>query len=128
MRKIIKAPALPVAHYNNAIRAQGDFVFVATQPSVDWNTGKFIDGTIHQQTRKALENVAFFLKQSGSSLDQVIKMGIFLADITDFEAMNEVYNEFFSDKETAPVRFTLQTPFPNEKIKVEFEAIALCCS
>lgn len=124
MKKIISAPALPKAHYNNAVIAEGRLLFIATQPSIDWETGEFLDGDIYFQTQKALENVVYFLNKANATLDNVVKMGIFLADINDFDAMNEVYNRFFPDPKTAPVRFTLQTPFPNKKIKVEFEAIA----
>ncbi|MBR1777591.1 MAG: RidA family protein [Alphaproteobacteria bacterium] len=125
MKKIISAPSRPKAHYNNAVAAEGKFLFIATQPSTDWETGTFLDGDIYFQTQKALENIVYFLSRENITLDNVVKMGIFLADINDFDAMNEVYNRFFPDPETAPVRFTLQTPFPNKKIKVEFEAIAV---
>lgn len=125
MKEIISAPARPKAHYNNAVLAEGRILFIATQPSVDWETGQFLDGDIYFQTQKALENVVYFLKKAGATLDNVVKTGIFLADIKDFEAMNEVYDRFFPNSETAPVRFTLQTSFPNKRIKVEFEAIAV---
>lgn len=125
MKQVISAKTKPKAHYNNAVIAEGRFVYVATQPSIDWETGNFLDGDIHFQAKKAMENVVYFLEKSGSSLDHVVKVGIFLADLDDFDAMNEVYNVFFPNKETAPVRFTLQTLFPDKRIKVEFEAIAL---
>lgn len=125
MKKYISAPSRPKAHYNNAVIAKGKFLFIATQPSIDWETGDFLDGDISFQAQKALENVVYFLNKAGATLDNVVKTGIFLADIKDFDAMNEVYNRFFPNPETAPVRFTLQTPFPNKKIKVEFEAIAV---
>lgn len=72
-----------------------------------------------------MENVFFFLKRAGASSENIVKIGIFLADLKDFDAMNVVYERFFPDPETAPVRFTLQTPFPDKRIKVEFEAIAV---
>lgn len=125
MKEIISAPARPKAHYNNAVITEGRLLFIATQPSINWETGEFLDGDVYFQTRKALENVVYFLKKADATLDNVVKVGIFLADINDFPAMNEVYNRFFPNPETAPVRFTLQTPFPNKKIKVEFEATAV---
>lgn len=125
MKKIISAPARPAAHYNNAITAGGKLLFIATQPSIDWETGKFLDGDIFFQTRRALENVVYFLNKENATLDNVVKIGIFLADINDFDAMNQVYNTFFQNPAIAPVRFTLQTPFPDKRIKVEFEAIAV---
>lgn len=124
MKKIIPAPARPKAHYNNAVVC-GKLLFIATQPSIDWETGKFLDGDIFFQTRRALENVVYFLNKQNATLDNVVKIGIFLADLNDFDAMNQVYNTFFPDPETAPVRFTLQTPFPDKRIKVEFEAVAV---
>ena len=125
MKGIISAPARPKAHYNNAVITEGRLLFIATQPSIDWKTGEFLDGDIYFQTQKALENVVYFLKKANATLENVVKVGIFLADISDFAAMNEVYNRFFPNPETAPVRFTLQTPFPDKRIKVEFEAIAV---
>ncbi len=125
MKKIITATTRPTARYNNAILAQGRFLFIATQPSFDWKKGTFLNGDIYFQTQKALENVDYFLKQANASLQDVVKIGIFLADLKDFSAMNSIYNNFFPDPETAPVRFTLQTPFPDPRIKVEFEAIAV---
>lgn len=124
MKKIVSAPARPKAHYNNTVITEGRLLFIATQPSIDWKTGEFIDGDIYFQAQKALENVIYFLKKAGATLDDVVKTGIFLADINDFDAINDVYNRFFPNPETAPVRFTLQTPFPDKRIKVEFEAIA----
>lgn len=124
MKKIIPAPARPKAHYNNAVACE-KLLFIATQPSIDWETGKFLDGDIFFQTRRALENVVYFLNKQNATLDDVVKIGIFLADLNDFDAMNQVYNTFFPDPETAPARFTLQTPFPDKRIKVEFEAVAV---
>lgn len=124
-RKILSADKRPKARYNNAVIAEGKFVFIATQPSTDWKSGEFIDGDIYEQAQRALENVFFFLKRAGASSENIVKIGIFLADLKDFDAMNVVYERFFPDPETAPVRFTLQTPFPDKRIKVEFEAIAV---
>ena len=125
IKKIITSTKLPKAHYNNAVIGEGKFLYIATQPSVDWESGEFVDGDIYFQARKAMENVVLFLEKAGATLDNVVKVGIFLADLKYFDAMNEIYNTFFPDKETAPVRFTLQTPFPDSRIKVEFEAIAV---
>lgn len=126
MQKIVlTANKRPLARYNNAVIAEGKFVFISTQPSMDWEKGTFVDGDIYEQSQKALENLFFFLKKAGASAENVVKVGIFLADLQDFSAMNTVYERFFTDSERAPARFTLQTSFPDKRIKIEFEAIAV---
>ncbi|CCZ22273.1 putative uncharacterized protein [Acetobacter sp. CAG:977] len=126
MQKIVlTANKRPLARYNNAVIAEGKFVFISTQPSMDWEKGTFVDGDIYEQSQKALENLFFFLKKAGASAENVVKVGIFLADLQDFSAMNTVYERFFTDSERAPTRFTLQTSFPDKRIKIEFEAIAV---
>lgn len=126
MQKIVlTANKRPLARYNNAVIAEGKFVFISTQPSMDWEKGTFVDGDIYEQSQKALENLFFFLKKAGASAENVVKVGIFLADLQDFSAMNTVYERFFPDSERAPTRFTLQTSFPDKRIKIEFEAIAV---
>ena len=126
MQKIVlTANKRPLARYNNAVIAEGKFVLISTQPSMDWEKGTFVDGDIYEQSQKALENLFFFLKKAGASAENVVKVGIFLADLQDFSAMNTVYERFFTDSERAPTRFTLQTSFPDKRIKIEFEAIAV---
>lgn len=126
MQKIVlTANKRPLVRYNNAVIAEGKFVFISTQPSMDWEKGTFVDGDIYEQSQKALENLFFFLKKAGASAENVVKVGIFLADLQDFSAMNTVYERFFIDSERAPTRFTLQTSFPDKRIKIEFEAIAV---
>lgn len=126
MQKIVlTANKRPLVRYNNAVIAEGKFVFISTQPSMDWEKGTFVDGDIYEQSQKALENLFFFLKKAGASAENVVKVGIFLADLQDFSAMNTVYERFFTDSERAPTRFTLQTSFPDKRIKIEFEAIAV---
>lgn len=113
----------PKAPYNNVV-CSNDLVFVATQPPFNWETWELVGNNITEQAKQALENVKMFLERADSNMDKVIKIGIFLADINDFDAVNNVYKEYFSQRETQPVRFVLQTPFPNKKIKVEFEVVA----
>jgi 2-iminobutanoate/2-iminopropanoate deaminase len=117
----VKAPGRP---YNHIVRVSGDLLFLSTQMSVDLATGTFIDGDVRQQARRSLQNLQFLLEAGGSSLSEVVKIGIFLADLADFDAMNEVYSEFFDSPGEEPARFTLQTGFPDKRIRVEFEAVA----
>lgn len=113
----------PVRNYNHIVRA-GDFLFVSTQIPMNLKTGTFVEGDVIVQAKQSLENVKILLEKAGSSLTDIVKIGIFLKNLEDFESMNVAYNSFFPDKKTAPTRFTLQTNFPDERIKIEFEATA----
>ena len=106
-RKIIateKAPAA-VGPYSQAIRV-GDFVFTAGQLAIDPATGGLVEGGIEEQTRQVLRNIAAVLETAGSSLDKVVKTTVFLKDMGDFQAMNQVYGEFFADE--PPARSTVE--------------------
>jgi 2-iminobutanoate/2-iminopropanoate deaminase len=113
----------PARHYNHIVRAD-NFLFVSTQLPVDLATGTMAADDIRSQARQSLDNVKLLIERASATLDDVVKVGIFLANLEDFDAMNDVYNEFFPDKSRAPTRFTLQTKFPDPRIKVEFEAVA----
>jgi 2-iminobutanoate/2-iminopropanoate deaminase len=121
MRKVIRpadAPR-PKAPYSPAIVADG-FVFVAGQACVNPKTNEFEFGDIKSETRRTLQNIRAILEESGSSLKEVVRVGVFLADLHDFAAMNEVYKEFFP--EDPPARTTVGVQLP--KIKVEIDCIA----
>ena len=115
------APAA-VGPYSQAIQT-GTFVFVAGQLGLDPATKKFVGGDAAAQTRQALENLRAVLEAAGSSLSQVVKTTVFLADMGDFGAMNAVYAEFF--KESPPARSTVQAGALPLGGLVEIEAIAL---
>ena len=115
------APAA-VGPYSQAIQT-GTFVFVAGQLGLDPATNKFVGDDIAAQTRQALENMRAVLEAAGSSLSQVAKTTVFLADMGDFGAMNAVYAEFF--KESPPARSTVQAGALPLGGLVEIEAIAL---
>jgi 2-iminobutanoate/2-iminopropanoate deaminase len=83
------APAA-IGPYSQAIKA-GGFVFVSGQIPIDPKTGEFVAGGIGEQTERVLKNLAAVLEASGSSLDQVVKTTVFLADMKEFAGMNEVY-------------------------------------
>ena len=121
MRKVIRpldAPR-PKGPYSPAIVADG-FVFVAGQGPINPKTNEFELGDIRSETRRTLENVRAILQAAGSSMHDVVRVGVFLADTKDFDAMNEVYKEFFPEDQ--PARTTVGVQLP--KIKVEIDCIA----
>ena len=121
MRKAIHPAAAPRPRgpYSPAIVADG-FVFVAGQGSVNPKTNELELGDVRSETRRTLENIRLILSAAGSSLRDVVRVGVFLADMNDFAAMNEVYREFFA--EAPPARTTVGAQLP--KIKVEIDCIA----
>ena len=121
MRKVIHTPDAPAPKgpYSPAIVADG-FVFVAGQASINPKTGEFEYGDIKSETRRTLENIRIILEAAGSSLKDVVRVGVFLANLEDFAAMNEVYNEFFPEDQ--PARTTVGVELP--RIKVEIDCIA----
>jgi 2-iminobutanoate/2-iminopropanoate deaminase len=121
MRKAIHPAAAPRPRgpYSPAIVAEG-FVFVAGQGPVNPKTNELELGDVRSETRRTLENIRLILSAAGSSLRDVVRVGVFLADMNDFAAMNEVYREFFP--EAPPARTTVGAQLP--KIKVEIDCIA----
>ncbi len=118
-----KAPKA-IGPYSQGIKA-GDFVFTAGQAGVDPATGKLVEGGIQAQTRRVLENIKAILETADSSLDLVIKTGVFLQDMGDFAAMNEVYAEFFPPDKNPPARTTVQAAKLPLGALVEIDAVAL---
>lgn len=115
-----EAPAA-VAPYSQAIRV-GDFVFTAGQLAIDPATGKLVEGGIEEQTRQVLRNITAVLEAAGSSLDKVVKTTVFLKDMGDFKAMNEVYSQFFANE--PPARSTVEASLALGAL-VEIDAIAV---
>jgi 2-iminobutanoate/2-iminopropanoate deaminase len=121
MRTVIRtsnAPQ-PVGVYSQAIVADG-FVFVAGQGSINPQTNQLELGDIRSETRRVLENIQVILEAAGTSLKNAVRMGVFLADLNDFQAMNEVFREFFPAD--PPARTTVGCALP--RIKVEIDCIA----
>ena len=115
------APAA-IGPYSQAIKA-GGFVFASGQIPIDPQTSEFVAGGIREQTEQVLKNLAAVLEAAGCGLDQVVKTTVFLADMGDFAAMNEVYGNFFTD--VPPARATVAAAGLPRDARVEIEAIAL---
>ena len=123
MKKVVstaQGPA-PQAPYSQAIIANG-FVFVSGQGPIDPKTGKILLGDIKDQTRLVLDNIKTLLEAAGSSLEKAVKCSVFLRDIHDFAAMNEVYKMYFRDN--PPARTTVQAGDIFGGIGVEIDCIA----
>jgi len=115
------APA-PGGPYSPAVKA-GDCIYVAGQISVDPTNGQFIPGDVQVETRQVLTNVKAILEGCGASMSQVVRCGVYLIDAGDFQAMNEVYAEFFGNAK--PARTTIiVAALPRPGAKVEIDAIA----
>jgi 2-iminobutanoate/2-iminopropanoate deaminase len=116
-----KAPKA-IGPYSQGIVANG-FVFCSGQIPIDPASGELNTGTIEEQTRQVLKNVSAVLEAAGSSLDEAVKVTVFLKDMDDFGKMNAVYAEFF--KAPNPARAAVQVARLPRDVKVEIEAIAL---
>jgi 2-iminobutanoate/2-iminopropanoate deaminase len=110
----------PRGPYSPAVRA-GGFIFVAGQVPVDPATDKISPGDIRHETRLVLNNIKRILEGAGASLADVVRVGVYLADGSEFAAMNEVYAEFFGVHK--PARTTIVCGFVAE-IKVEIDCVA----
>jgi 2-iminobutanoate/2-iminopropanoate deaminase len=111
----------PVGPYSQAIVA-GDFIFVSGQGPINPGTGDLELADARSQTRRVFENIRAILQAAGSSLEHVVKCNVYLRDINDFAAMNEVYQTFFSPP--FPARTTIQAGALPGGIAVEIECIA----
>lgn len=117
-----KAPApFRGAPYSQAIRF-GDLVFVSGQLAIDATTNELVEGGISEQTEQVLANVRAILEEAGSSLENVVKATIFLVDLDDFGAMNEVYARHMGDP--PPARATIEVAGLPTGARIEIDAIA----
>ena len=121
-KKALTSPgAKPIGPYSVAIEADG-FVFISGQIPLDAATGKLVEGDIKAQARQSLENLKAILGAAGLSFAHVVKTTIFLADMADFAAVNEVYKSYVS--EPYPARSTFAVAALPMGAKVEIEMIA----
>jgi len=124
MRQVISTDnaTAAIGPYSQAIRANG-MIFVSGQTPIDPATQQLISGSIGEQTERVLRNIEAILTQAGSAMAKVVRCGVFLKDMNDFTAMNEVYGKFF--KSEPPARTTIQAARLPKDCMVEIDAIAL---
>lgn len=126
MHEVIKTSSAPAAigPYSQGIRVSaGKLLFTAGQVPLDPATGQMVSGDIKVQTRRVLENVRAILQAAGASFEDVVKTTVFMTDLNEFAAMNEVYAEFFSTN--PPARSTVEVRALPRGAKVEIETMAV---
>jgi len=123
-RETVKSDEAPAAigPYSHAIKANG-FVFLSGQLPLDPRTGQIVGQDIKTQTRRVLDNLKAVLKAAGSSLDNVVRCGVFLKDLNDFGPMNEEYGSYF--RELPPARTTVQVSKLARDALIEIDVIAM---
>jgi 2-iminobutanoate/2-iminopropanoate deaminase len=121
--KAISSAAAPsaIGPYSPAVRA-GQLLFVSGQVPIDPATGNIVEGDTAAQTRRVLDNVGALLTAAGLSFSHVVRTTIFLADMNDFAAVNDVYGSYFT--QPYPARATVQVARLPKDARVEIDAIA----
>ncbi|PYU12451.1 MAG: reactive intermediate/imine deaminase [Acidobacteria bacterium] len=124
MREVIATDRGPkaIGPYSQAVKANG-FIFVSGQIPLDPRTQELVEGNVARQTERVMENLKGIVEAAGSSLDRVVKTTVFLKDLADFPAMNEVYSRYFPAN--PPARATVQVARLPRDVGVEIELIAL---
>ncbi|HEX6184456.1 MAG TPA: RidA family protein [Pyrinomonadaceae bacterium] len=124
MRQIVKTGEAPqaIGPYSQAVVA-GGFVFASGQIPLDPRTGEFVAGGVAEQTEQVLRNLTKVLEAAGAGLDRVVKTTVYLADMNDFAAMNEVYGRYFP--ENPPARSTVEAARLPRDARVEIDVVAL---
>lgn len=125
MREIINTKKAPgaIGPYSQAVKANG-FVFISGQLPINPETGAFPEGGVKEQTRQSLKNLQAILEADNLSFSNVVRTGVFLKDMEDFAAMNEVYGEFFTEK--FPARVCVEVARLPKDARVEIEVTAIC--
>jgi 2-iminobutanoate/2-iminopropanoate deaminase len=111
----------PIGPYSQAVKSNG-FVFISGQVALDPKTNEFVGADVRQQTERVLENLKAILEASGVSFNHVVKTTVFLKDMNDFSAMNEVYTRYFTA--APPARSTVQAARLPKDALVEIDLIA----
>ena len=124
MKQIIATDRGPkaIGPYSQAVKANG-FLFVSGQVCLDPKTQQLVEGDISKQTERVMENLKGIVEAAGSSLDKVVRTTVFLADMNEFTAMNDVYGRYFA--QNAPARSTVQAARLPRDVRVEIDVIAL---
>ncbi|WP_027938545.1 RidA family protein [Anaeroarcus burkinensis] len=125
MKEIINTKKAPgaIGPYSQAVKANG-FVFISGQLPLNPETGAFPEGGVKEQTRQSLKNLQAILEADNLSFSDVVRTGVFLKDMEDFAAMNEVYGEFFTEK--FPARVCVEVARLPKDARVEIEVMAVC--
>ena len=123
MKTVVSSPNAPkvVGPYSQAIKA-GGFLFVAGQIPLDPGSATLVDGDITVQARRVLDNIEAVLAAAGLSFADVVKTTVFLSDMNDMAAMNQIYSTYFPDPQ--PARSTVQVARLPRDVRIEIEAIA----
>jgi 2-iminobutanoate/2-iminopropanoate deaminase len=124
-KRIIRTDGAPraIGPYSQAVVAAG-LVFASGQIALDPATGKLVEGDVRAQTRRVMENLKAVLEAAGSSLAQAVRTTIFLVDMDDFQAVNEVYGSYF-EAMAPPARATVAVQALPRGARVEIDALAL---
>jgi 2-iminobutanoate/2-iminopropanoate deaminase len=124
MREIVSTDHGPkaIGPYSQGVKANG-FVFISGQIALNPATGQLVEGGIAQQTERVLENLRGIVEASGSSMHKAVKVSVFLKDMNDFAAMNEVYARFFPS--APPARSTVEVARLPKDVRIEIDLIAL---
>lgn len=124
MKEIISTDAAPgaIGPYSQAVRV-GELLFCSGQIPIDPATGEFVSGGVPEQTDRVIRNLQAVLEAAGGDLGSVVKTTVFLADMNDFAAMNEVYARYFDGNK--PARATVEAAGLPRNAKVEIECIAV---
>jgi len=124
MKETISTESAPgaIGPYSQAVKA-GGFVFCSGQIPIDPKTGNFVSDDVAEQTEQVLKNLSAVLEAAGTTLNNVIKTTVFVADMNDFAVMNEVYARYFSDNK--PARATVQAARLPRDARVEIECVAV---
>lgn len=114
----------PLGPYSQAIKISDfeDLVFISGQIPIDPETGKLVDEDIKKATRQTLENVKSIAKESNASIEDIVKVQIYLKDLDDFDEMNDVYEEYFHDSK--PARAAVEVSKIGLDAHIEIDAIA----
>jgi len=124
MRKIIFTKDAPqaIGPYSQAIKANG-FIFTSGQIAIDPSTQQVVTGDVAAQTERVLRNLSEILEAGGSGLGKVVRSTVFLKDMNDFPAMNQVYGKYFTS--APPARSTVEVARLPREVLVEIDVIAL---
>jgi 2-iminobutanoate/2-iminopropanoate deaminase len=124
MREAVSTPDAPqaIGPYSQAIKA-GGFVFTAGQVAIDPATGQVVPGEVSAQTERVMRNLAAILEAAGSGFEKVVRCTVFLRNMNDFAAMNEVYGRYFAS--APPARSTVEVARLPKDVLVEIDVIAL---